>query len=379
MTTRLARVQIFHFRHMLKTPIPSTMGPFRCRPAILLRLEDSQGAYGWGEIWCNFPPDGDMHRARLAANVLPAALADAPVASVFDTMAKRLHRIALQAGEPGPVAQIAAAVDIALHDLAARRANQPLSRFLGASSNAVPAYASGISPDAFASQIEGMRTKGYKWFKQRVGFGRNDSLPEAEAAANGLQSDERFMVDANQAWDVPTAIKHAKRLLPLNPVFIEEPLPADATTEEWASLAEACPIPLAAGENLRSGADFNEAVKRRALSVLQPDACKWGGISGCLRVARAATKAGQTYWPHYLGGGVGLMASAHLLAAVGGDGRLEVDSSENPLLDHFTAQGLSLSDGTFILPDAPGLGFDPDIDGASDLLFDTHDLVLSDQ
>ncbi|MDO6732808.1 mandelate racemase/muconate lactonizing enzyme family protein [Marinovum sp. 2_MG-2023] len=378
MPPRLTRAQIFHFRHMLKRPIPSTMGPLRCRPALLLRLEDSEGAFGWGEIWCNFPPDGDLHRARLAANVLPAALDDVPLERAFGTVAQRLHRIALQAGEPGPVSQIAAAVDIALHDLAARRAGQPLARYLGANRLAVPAYASGISPDAFEDQIATMRAKGYLWFKQRVGFGRDDSLPEAEAAARGLHSDEGFMLDANQAWDVGTAIASAKRLAPLNPVFLEEPLPADAPASDWAQLAADCPIPLAAGENLRAQESFDEVVQERALSVLQPDLCKWGGISGCLAVARAATAAGQTYWPHYLGGGIGLMASAHLLAAVGGTGRLEVDSSENPLLTHFTPAGLTLDNGQFPLPDAPGLGFDPDIAGASDLLFDTRDLALTD-
>lgn len=377
MPPRLTRAQIFHFRHMLERPIPSTMGPFRCRPAVLLRLEDEDGAFGWGEIWCNFPPDGDLHRVRLAANVLPSALADVPLERAFDTIAQRLHRIALQAGEPGPVAQIAAAVDIALHDLAARRAGQPLAFYLGASTLAVPAYASGISPDAFEDQITAMRAKGYRWFKQRIGFGRDDSLPEAEAAARGLLPGERFMVDANQAWDVGTAIARAKRLAPLNPVFLEEPLPADAPASDWSQLAADCPIPLAAGENLRARASFDLMVQERALSALQPDLCKWGGISGCLAVAQAAAATGQTYWPHYLGGGIGLMASAHLLAAVGGDGRLEVDSSENPLLTHFTSDGLALAEDLFLLPEAPGLGFDPDIVGASDLLVDTRDLALT--
>lgn len=371
MAAPLTRAEIFHFRHMLAKPVPSAMGPLRCRPALLVRVEDAEGAHGWGEIWCNFPPDGDLHRARLAANVLPTALRGMIATrdeSPFRTVATRLHRIALQAGELGPVVQIAAGVDIAVHDLAARRASQPLARFLGGDRLGVAAYASGISPDAFERQIERMRALGYTHFKQRIGFGPDDSLPEAEAAAAGLRSGERIMVDANQAWDLPKAISQAQRLSAINPVFLEEPLPADAPLADWQALAQAIATPLAAGENLRSQAEFDGAITAGALRILQPDLCKWGGFSRCLAVARAALKQGMSYYPHYLGGGVGLMASAHLLAAAGGDGRLEVDSSENPLLECFTSAGLGLRDGKFHLPDAPGLGYEPDVAAASDML-----------
>lgn len=382
MVARLARAEIFHYRHWLARPIPSTMGPFSCRPAILLRLEDADGAAGWGEIWCNFPPDGDLHRSRLAANVLPAALARLEVTAgngPFAQTAARLHRIALQAGEIGPVAQIAAGVDIAVHDLAARRAGQPLARHLGGEHLAVPAYASGLSPDRFEGQIARMRAMGYAHFKQRVGFGRDDSLPEAEAAAAGLSPSERMMLDANQAWDLATAVARAERLEQIDPLFLEEPLPADAPVTDWQALAAATEIQLAAGENLRRREEFATAIDGGALGVLQPDACKWGGISGCLAVARAGHKQGIAYFPHYLGGGVGLMASAHLLAAAGGGGMLEVDSSENPLLEHFSAAGLNLLDGLFPLPDGPGLGYEPDVDGASDLLHAHHDIAIHDE
>ena len=50
-------------------------------------------------------------------------------------------------------------------------------------------------------------------------------------------------------------------------------------------------------------------------------------------------KSGKTFCPHYLGGGIGLLASAHLLAGVGGDGLLEVDANDNPLRDRFCGRG----------------------------------------
>lgn len=380
MSSSLTRLQIFHFRHLLDRPIPTTMGQMTGRPALLLRIEDADGAAGWGEIWCNFPPDGDHHRARLAANVLPAALSGLTGdldKSPSATIEARLHRLAIQAGEPGPVAQLAAGVDIALHDLAARRAGVPLAVLLGGQARPVPAYASGISPAAFQDQFARMRSLGYRRFKQRIGFGPDDGLNEVEIAASGLAADEKLMVDANQAWDLATATQRAERLAPLGVGWLEEPLPADAPEADWSALAKATDIPLAGGENLRGEGAFYAAIDQGALSVLQPDICKWGGLSGCLSVASRALERGLTYCPHFLGGGVGLMASAHLLSAVGGPGLLEVDSSENPLLEMFSGRGLSLSDGLFPLMNGSGLGYDPDVAAAADMLVGEQELRIA--
>ena len=95
--------------------------------------------------------------------------------------------------------------------------------------------------------------------------------------------------------------------------------------------------------------------------VLQPDMAKWGGFSGCLPVARAILGAGLRYCPHFLGGGVGLLASAHLLAAVGGDGLLEVDANPNPLRTRLCGAVGAVREGRVILGDAPGLGVEPDL------------------
>ena len=65
--------------------------------------------------------------------------------------------------------------------------------------------------------------------------------------------------------------------------------------------------------------------------MIQPDMAKWGGFTRCLSVARRIRAAGLRYCPHFLGGGVGQLASAHLLAAVGGEGLLEIDANPNPL------------------------------------------------
>jgi L-alanine-DL-glutamate epimerase-like enolase superfamily enzyme len=175
------------------------------------------------------------------------------------------------------------------------------------------------------------------------------------------------MVDANQSWDVTEAVRMVRALEAAPLSWVEEPLPVDRPEGEWSAVAAASPFPLAGGENMRSEAAFEAAISGRTLGVIQPDICKWGGLSLCAPLARRIIAAGKRYCPHYLGGGVGLAASAHLLAAVGGDGLLEVDCNDNALRDRLCGPLLPLVDGRARLPDAPGLGYVPDVAAVADL------------
>lgn len=378
-SAQLATLQVLHLRHELAKPIATTMGPVQARPALLIRLEDDQGVHGWGEVWCNFPPGGDFYRAELAINVLPAVLSKLSLeeARPSEYVERQLHRLTLQAGEPGPIKQLAAAVDIALHDLRARRRGVPLAVELGGELRPVPAYASGISAALFESQVSHMRAQGYRHFKQRIGYDKDDSLPQLQACAEGLNAGEQLMADANQAWDLDTALQRCRQLDSLPLAWLEEPLPVDAPSEDWEVLARQCSMPLAGGENMRDDETFARAVSSGHLGVVQPDICKWGGLSGGQRVATWALDNGRRYCPHYLGGGIGLLASAHLLSAVGGDGLLEVDSSENPLQLALAGGSLALTDGLFSIPDGPGLGIEPDIAALRELLVKDSILTLS--
>ena len=225
----------------------------------------------------------------------------------------------------------------------------------------MPVYASGINPDGAAHTVQFSREAGYRAFKLKVGFGMEQDLANLDRVSQGLAPGERLMVDANQAWDLGRARDMSNRLGRYDIDWLEEPIMADRPAEEWAELAAASPLPLAAGENIRGLAGFSQLIGSGSIGVIQPDACKWGGVSACLDVARAALEAGRRYCPHYLGGGVGLIASAHILAAAGGDGLLEVDVNSNPLRENLAQPIPAIKAGQLILSDAPGLGVQPDL------------------
>ena len=108
--------------------------------------------------------------------------------------------------------------------------------------------------------------------------------------------------------------------------------------------------------------EFKKAINEQILSVIQPDLAKWGGFTRCVPIARKIITSGLRYCPHYLGGGIGLLASAHALAAAGGDGLLEIDINENPLRSNLIGNLLSIKDGIASLGHGSGLGLSPDLE-----------------
>jgi L-alanine-DL-glutamate epimerase-like enolase superfamily enzyme len=361
---RPASLRALVFRCPIETPVITSFGVMRERPMVLVRAEDADGAVGWGEIWCNFPAVGAEHRARLVETVLAPLVEgrvfDGPVAA-WSALTASTEVLAIQAGEPGPLAQAIAGVDIALWDLAARRAGQPLWRLLGGASARVRVYASGLNPDAPERLAAIRQREGYRAFKLKIGFGAQRDLANLTALRTVLGKDAPLMVDANQAWTLEKALQMAPGLVPFDLQWLEEPLRADRPWSEWSELASKVAIRLAAGENLTGHAAFDQALRSGALGVVQPDIAKWGGFSGCLPVARRVLAAGRRYCPHYLGGGVGLLASAHLLAAAGGDGMLEVDANDNPLRTLTCGPLACVEEGVAALAETPGLGPAPDL------------------
>jgi L-alanine-DL-glutamate epimerase-like enolase superfamily enzyme len=359
MLQRLRNVRARVYRAPVDAPVVTSFGVMRDRPMVLVAVEDEDGVVGWGEAWCNFPAVGAEHRARLVESLIAPLVEGRTFETpqeAFRLLTSKTAVLALQSGESGPIAQAIAAVDIAIWDLAARRAGVPLWRMLGGQSPRLRVYASGINPDSPERTALARREEGYTAFKLKVGFGADRDLANLRALRLALGDKAQLMADANQGWSLDQAAEIAPRLQEFDLRWLEEPLRADAPWNDWKVLARHTRIALAAGENIASDDGFDAALHAEALDVVQPDMAKWGGFSGCLPVAKRVLAAGLRYCPHYLGGGVGLRASAHLLAAVGGDGLLEIDANPNPLRTRLAGDVARLDQGTVMLGDAPGIG-----------------------
>ena len=77
----IARIQAWAFRCPTKRPVATSFGVMHDRPAVLIRVEDRDGAFGWGEIWANWPAAGAEHRVRLLEMDLAHLVLDTKAAS----------------------------------------------------------------------------------------------------------------------------------------------------------------------------------------------------------------------------------------------------------------------------------------------------------
>jgi L-talarate/galactarate dehydratase len=162
-----------------------------------------------------------------------------------------------------------------------------------------------------------------------------------------LGDDVPLMVDANQQWDRPTAMRLGRALERFGLVWIEEPLDAyDA--EGHAQLARALDTSVATGEMLSSVAEHISLIDNRSVDIIQPDAPRIGGITPFLRLAHLADQAGLQLAPHFA-----MEIHLHLAACYPREPWVEHFEWLNPLFN----ERLETRGGRMHVPNRPGLGF----------------------
>jgi L-alanine-DL-glutamate epimerase-like enolase superfamily enzyme len=360
---QIASIEAFSFRVPVQMPIKVAFGTFRDRPFVLVRITDSDGAQGWGEVWANWPAVGAEHRARLAIDIgerLIGKTFESPQA-FFRTVTASLEVLVLQTLEVGPIAQVVAGLDIAMWDLTARKEGQPLHRLLSPRApDTVPVYATGINPDAPERFAADRQAEGHRAFKLKTGFGHDLDVRNLTAMRETLGTEATITCDSNQSHTLGAAKAFCRAIEPLKLSWFEEPLRVDAPASDWEALARASTTPLAGGENFHDR-QFDAAIAAPVLQVLQPDVTKWGGVTGNWEVARRSVEAGKRYCPHYFGGGISLLASLQLLAAAGGDGLLELDCHPNVGREAVVGDLLPVREGRVRVPQGLGLGSEPNL------------------
>ncbi len=349
----------------------SSLGSMPVRNAVLVAITSKEGVTGWGEIWCNFPPRGNLARLNLLEDVIAPHLMGESFSN-YAHCRSRLEdvtaRMAIHTGEYGPFIHCFAGIDTALADLAARSVNLPLANFLADNPlSTVPAYASTPNINTLEDSLSSIIEAGHRGVKLKIGLNLETDIKlfhDVESIAKGQLN---IMVDANQNWDVQTAIRSLTALSDYSIDFIEEPLRADAPMQHWAQLAESIAIPIAAGENIVSQPMFISFMEQGHLLVAQPDVAKWGGVSGAVEIGKQSDARGVMCALHYMGSGLGLAASIHTLAAIGGKGPVELDANPNSLRTELGEIDLSVRGGKLQVPPGPGHGFIPEPDALKKL------------
>ncbi|MEX2536084.1 MAG: mandelate racemase/muconate lactonizing enzyme family protein [Trueperaceae bacterium] len=288
-------------------------------------------------------------------------------------------------GRRGAVIHAMSAIDMALWDIRGKAAGKPVFEMLGGlRQQGVIPYAS-LQPggDSFEEYRDSLvdwahRAKelGFKAVKTEVTmsgpyahsglrepFERHTEIVAAVRQAVGPAM--TLMVDVQYLWeDAATALETVRDWQEFDVFFLETPIWTDRL-DEYAKLAEATPMRIAAGEWLATHWEFEELMDRGKVQVVQPDVGRVGGFTEAKRVCDMAAERGLQVVPHCWKTGVSVAATAHLA----------FNTPHCPFIEYLPPQlcletlrkelaqdNLKFEDGVISPPDRPGLGIDLDWD-----------------
>jgi L-alanine-DL-glutamate epimerase-like enolase superfamily enzyme len=192
-----------------------------------------------------------------------------------------MARASRNSGWPGVGASALAAVDIAVHDLAAHILDVPLTQLLGGAHDRIAAYGSGgftdYTDDELTEQLASWAGAGIRAVKMKVGSVPGDDLRRVQVARAAIGDAVELFVDANGAYDRKTALHLAEEFVGEGVTWFEEPVSSD--DREGLHLLRAripAPVRVAAGEYAYRPTDFRDLLVAGCVDVLQADATRCG-------------------------------------------------------------------------------------------------------
>jgi len=265
-------------------------------------------------------------------------------------------------------------IEIALWDIKGKEFGAPIYSLLGGPCrNSIPTYGNywflgkgrenyPKTVDDYVIKAEEAVSKGWKALKwSPFGSAAYNINPKQEEiivtcvkmVREAVGDKVDLLLDAHGRFNLPTAIRIAQRLEPYHPFFLEELIPPE-NVDAMLELKKSTKVPLAGGERLVTRHQFREVLNKFALDYIQPDVIHCGGIYETKKIAAMA----ETYYipviPHNPCGPVATAAAIHLAASIPNFVMLEyIDVPER---SDVLIEPLKLINGSFEIPDKPGLG-----------------------
>lgn len=323
--------------------------------ATLVSITTDDGLTGHGEAWgLPLPEATALWIERLVAPALlgrDAGDIEGIADELTDYFARVGHRESI-------AAEALSGVDLALWDLAGRRAGRSVADLLGRRRDRVDCY---VSPIMFAATQTETRDaarafadEGFRGVKMKAGRGVERDVADARAVRDAVGPGVALLVDVNGGYALDEATRLAEGLEALGVHWLEEPLRPEAIGDT-AELRRRTAIPIALGENDFTIERFAVLLARGLADIVMPNVTRAGGLTGCRRIAALAAAHGARFSLHGVGTGVMQHASLQLLAALDSPALFEVNRFPNPLRDALTP-AVAIEDGRMVVPDGAGLG-----------------------
>ena len=274
-------------------------------------------------------------------------------------------------------------IDIALWDLLGRRLNEPVWKLLGYKfCFAKTPYASvlfGNTADETLSKAKTIAAQGFRAAKFGWGpFGLSsieDDCAQLAAAREGLGEDGILLVDAGTVWNADLAAARARlsMLKAVRATWLEEPFVSGALSEYHALSLESGLVGMAGGEGCHNFHMAKHMVDYAGLKYVQIDAGRIGGITIAKDVADYAAAKGVTYVNHTFTSNLALSASLQPFAGLESHTICEFPTELKSLARAMTKNHIVPDqNGLLNVPDAPGLGIEPDLKGIAPYLVDVE-------
>jgi L-alanine-DL-glutamate epimerase-like enolase superfamily enzyme len=354
------------------------------KPALLVEVRTDEGVTGIGEA-AHFGGPLISTKVAIEEELKYHVLGEDPLHA--ERLWERMHQRSYKHARGGLIIAAISGIDIALWDIKGKVAGLPVYKLLGGYSNVIPAYATGgfyaegHGLPELAKEMEEYIGRGFRAVKMKVG--RNSSLrggfnplramsergvcevsleedlERVEVVRKVVGKDALLMIDANGAWDVPTAIQMGHKFETYDIYWFEEPVSPD-DIEGSARVAASVDIPIAGYETCSYGRfTFKQYIAARAVHFVQPDIAWSGGLTECIKIAHMASAWNLPVAPHIHGSAVAVAAGLHYLAAIPNGTLAEIVYPAHPLIGDLVGHVFDVNqEGEVRLPDKPGLGIE---------------------
>jgi galactonate dehydratase len=346
-----------------------------------VRVDTDEGVSGFGEA-SNFPGNGSLIVGDALRRMREFVVGQDPadVTRIWHTV----FRKAAYLGPRGLPSAVASGIDIALWDIKGKVTGRPVYDLLGGKVRpAVPLYANGWftgceTPDQYAAAARRVVADGHTAVKLdpflemqpfHTGYLSGQISPAGEELGANIVAAVReavgpavdVLIDAHGHYNVPTAVRLARRLEPYRIGWFEEPVPPESP-QALRAVREQVGVPICVGERLYTRWDFLPIFEQRLADYVMPDVVWTGGISELVRIATMAEAYHLPISPHNAMGPLQIAAGAHVAMTVPNFYRLEHSVSFIPHYQACLREPIAFSGENVELSHRPGLGHDLDVE-----------------
>jgi galactonate dehydratase len=354
------------------------------RGSLFVKIHTNQGIWGCGEAVDAI--QGTYHMVRSIGQ----RLRNQSPLNVHRSFEQIRKGAVFGGAQSGVFIAVLSAVETALWDLAGKALNVPVYQLLGGKfRDRIRVYVDTAlyqtklpTPEQFAQAATKAAKDGYTAMKfdldQANDPNRYDQfnwtagpaeiqrmVDQMTAARQAVGPNVDICADMHARYDYPTGHQVAKRMEPLNLMWLEEPVPAE-NVDAYKLIAQETSTPICAGENVYLAHGFRRLLETGGVDIVMPDLQKAGGLGEGQRIANLANLYYVPFAPHMVASFLGAMASCHVCASVPNFMILEWQTyfDTNPMYKDIVAyEGSPVEKGFIRLSEKPGIGVDINEEG----------------